>query len=285
MDVCPRCGGAGFLRRDLPLDHPDFGKAMPCDCVRAETGETAARAAAALQLAGAADAPDLRQPDRARPQHQPARPRAVPRPRRATPAPSPRSRRAGCWSTGPPAPARRTSRPRSPTAASSAASRRCSSSCRTCWTTCAPPTARTARSAYDALLEQVRNAPVLILDDLGTQSAHRLGAGEAVPDPQPPLQRPAADRRHDQPEHRPPGRAPAHAPHRPGDRARLLRRGGGARRRRQPAGLARPGAHPRDDLRDLRHRRAAPQAGGALEPGERLPRRDGASPRSRRTGC
>jgi DNA replication protein DnaC len=39
-EACPRCGGAGFLRRDLPLDHPEFGKAVACDCVRAETEET-----------------------------------------------------------------------------------------------------------------------------------------------------------------------------------------------------------------------------------------------------
>jgi DNA replication protein DnaC len=39
-DVCPRCHGAGFLRRDVPLDHPDFGKAVPCDCVKAETAES-----------------------------------------------------------------------------------------------------------------------------------------------------------------------------------------------------------------------------------------------------
>ncbi|HWC29593.1 MAG TPA: ATP-binding protein, partial [Dehalococcoidia bacterium] len=38
--MCPRCAGAGFLRRDLPLDHPDFGKATPCDCVQAESAET-----------------------------------------------------------------------------------------------------------------------------------------------------------------------------------------------------------------------------------------------------
>ncbi len=30
--VCPLCGGAGFLRRDLPVNHPDFGKIVPCDC-------------------------------------------------------------------------------------------------------------------------------------------------------------------------------------------------------------------------------------------------------------
>ncbi|HLF76242.1 MAG TPA: ATP-binding protein [Dehalococcoidia bacterium] len=36
-DVCPHCHGAGFLRRDLPLDHPDFGKAVACDCAQAES--------------------------------------------------------------------------------------------------------------------------------------------------------------------------------------------------------------------------------------------------------
>ncbi|MCS7259943.1 MAG: ATP-binding protein [Anaerolineae bacterium] len=32
--VCPICGGAGFLRRDVPVGHPDFGKAFPCECQR-----------------------------------------------------------------------------------------------------------------------------------------------------------------------------------------------------------------------------------------------------------
>ena len=31
--LCPLCGGAGFIRRDRPVDHPRFGKAEPCDCV------------------------------------------------------------------------------------------------------------------------------------------------------------------------------------------------------------------------------------------------------------
>ncbi len=30
---CPYCGGLGFLRRDLPVDHPDFGRVVPCTCV------------------------------------------------------------------------------------------------------------------------------------------------------------------------------------------------------------------------------------------------------------
>ncbi len=35
--VCPICGGAGFLRRDVPVDHPDFGRAIPCECKVRET--------------------------------------------------------------------------------------------------------------------------------------------------------------------------------------------------------------------------------------------------------
>lgn len=31
-DICPLCGGAGFLMDDLPLGHPDYGKALPCHC-------------------------------------------------------------------------------------------------------------------------------------------------------------------------------------------------------------------------------------------------------------
>ena len=30
--VCPICGGAGFLRQNLPVEHPDFGKLIPCQC-------------------------------------------------------------------------------------------------------------------------------------------------------------------------------------------------------------------------------------------------------------
>ena len=30
------CGGKGFLRRDVPVGHPDFGKAIPCPCKAVE---------------------------------------------------------------------------------------------------------------------------------------------------------------------------------------------------------------------------------------------------------
>src|SRR3954454_4095906 len=31
-DVCPKCGGAGFLRLDLPVGQPQFGRTVPCEC-------------------------------------------------------------------------------------------------------------------------------------------------------------------------------------------------------------------------------------------------------------
>jgi len=34
--VCPLCKGVGFVIRDVPVDHPDFGKLFPCRCKQAE---------------------------------------------------------------------------------------------------------------------------------------------------------------------------------------------------------------------------------------------------------
>jgi len=33
---CPICGGTGFVYVDVPVGHPDFGKAIPCRCIREE---------------------------------------------------------------------------------------------------------------------------------------------------------------------------------------------------------------------------------------------------------
>ncbi len=38
---CPICGGIGYLRRDLPIDHPDFGKIVPCSCRSKEITQSA----------------------------------------------------------------------------------------------------------------------------------------------------------------------------------------------------------------------------------------------------
>ncbi|MCA9830708.1 MAG: ATP-binding protein [Dehalococcoidia bacterium] len=36
-EACSICGGAGFVRRERPLDDPRFGRAEPCDCVLNES--------------------------------------------------------------------------------------------------------------------------------------------------------------------------------------------------------------------------------------------------------
>ena len=33
---CPRCGGAGFVIRNVPVGHPDFERLIPCECRREE---------------------------------------------------------------------------------------------------------------------------------------------------------------------------------------------------------------------------------------------------------
>lgn len=37
--TCPKCKGAGFLRADVPFGHPNFGKPIPCECKEAERKE------------------------------------------------------------------------------------------------------------------------------------------------------------------------------------------------------------------------------------------------------
>ncbi len=35
-EVCPLCGGLGYVRENVPVGHPDFGKLFPCRCKLAE---------------------------------------------------------------------------------------------------------------------------------------------------------------------------------------------------------------------------------------------------------
>lgn len=37
--VCPKCKGAGYLRSDVPYGHPNFGKPIACECKEAEKRE------------------------------------------------------------------------------------------------------------------------------------------------------------------------------------------------------------------------------------------------------
>jgi DNA replication protein DnaC len=34
--VCPKCKGAGYLRTNVPFGHPNFGRPIPCECKEAE---------------------------------------------------------------------------------------------------------------------------------------------------------------------------------------------------------------------------------------------------------
>ncbi len=38
-NICPRCRGAGYLRANVPFGHPNFGKPIPCECKEAERKE------------------------------------------------------------------------------------------------------------------------------------------------------------------------------------------------------------------------------------------------------
>ncbi|HEX5478171.1 MAG TPA: ATP-binding protein [Dehalococcoidia bacterium] len=38
--ACPRCRGARFLRANVPVEHPDFGRIVPCSCARQESEHT-----------------------------------------------------------------------------------------------------------------------------------------------------------------------------------------------------------------------------------------------------
>ena len=56
-----RCATApASCARAVPVDHPDFGKAFPCECVLREREDERVRAASALQQPRSADAPDVR---------------------------------------------------------------------------------------------------------------------------------------------------------------------------------------------------------------------------------
>lgn len=38
-DICPICRGTGYVRRDVPIGDPEFGKAIPCECRRKDVDD------------------------------------------------------------------------------------------------------------------------------------------------------------------------------------------------------------------------------------------------------
>ncbi len=53
LATCPLCRGLGFVVPDLPFGHPDFGKAVPCQCRTAERQQRRLRSLQALSSLGA----------------------------------------------------------------------------------------------------------------------------------------------------------------------------------------------------------------------------------------
>lgn len=50
--VCPICHGIGFVRQDLPITHPEFGKLIPCTCQAAHPNGRVTASAANLNRLG-----------------------------------------------------------------------------------------------------------------------------------------------------------------------------------------------------------------------------------------
>jgi DNA replication protein DnaC len=168
--VCPRCGGAGFLRRDLPLDHPDFGRTVPCDCVLEESPESRLKRLQRYSSLGPLTRltfanlnPRGRSPN-PRDQKQFAALVADARAFAEEPA--------GWLLVHGPSGAGKTH-------VAAAIANRCLELGRPALFVVVPDLLDHLRAAYnptseigyDTLFEQVRNAPVLILDDLGTHNA------------------------------------------------------------------------------------------------------------------
>ncbi len=54
-EPCPICKGKGFLLRDVPYGHPDFGKLIPCQCTEARIALDRSRALHGLSNLGGLD--------------------------------------------------------------------------------------------------------------------------------------------------------------------------------------------------------------------------------------
>jgi DNA replication protein DnaC len=169
-DTCPQCGGAGFLRRDLPLGHPEFGLTVPCDCVLNESASSRLERLQHYSSLGPLTRltfANLHERGRsANPRDQDQFRALVADAKSFADAPE------GWILIHGPSGAGKTH-------VAAAIANRCLEQGRPALFVVVPDLLDHLRAAYnpaseigyDALFEQVRNAPVLILDDLGTQNA------------------------------------------------------------------------------------------------------------------
>ncbi len=168
--VCERCGGFGFVRRDLPADHADFGRAVPCDCQRAERhvdrAERLQRYSNLGPLTRLTFENLIRRGRSADPRDQARFNRCVDEAEAFAQDPQGWLVLAGASGCG-------------KTHIAAAVANRCIERGLPALFVVVPDLLDHLRAAYrpdseisyDELFEQVRSAPVLVLDDLGTQSA------------------------------------------------------------------------------------------------------------------
>ncbi len=168
--ACAICGGVGFVRRKVPLGHPEFGRAVPCDCVmQEEADERTARLerysnlGLLRRMTFATVLPQGRSPD---PAHQERFRRAFEVARLYAEAPEGWLVLLGRSGAG-------------KTHLAAAIANRCIERGQPVLFIVVPDLLDHLRAAYrpdaddpyDRLFEQVRGAPLLVLDDLGAQAA------------------------------------------------------------------------------------------------------------------
>ncbi len=169
-EVCGRCGGAGFVRKAVRLGHPDFGKAFPCHCTQNEREDQRRARLQRYSNLGALSrltfenlSPRGRSPN---PHHQECFAEAVKSAQRFADQPEGWlvfSGPSGCGKTH----------------LAAAIAGRCIESGEVALFMVVPDLLDHLRAAYqpgseagyDDLFEMLRNAPLLILDDLGVQSS------------------------------------------------------------------------------------------------------------------
>ena len=169
-DYCELCGGAGFVRRSVRLGHPDFGRAFPCACTEDEReDERLVRLRRYSNLGPLARltfenlSPRGRSPS---PKHQEAFAQAVASSQAFAEEPAGWLVFSGASGSG-------------KTHLAAAIAGRCIEAGRAALFMVVPDLLDHLRAAYqpgselgyDDLFEMLKNAPVLILDDLGVQSS------------------------------------------------------------------------------------------------------------------